>query len=251
MSTHDWRPGMPTDEIVKAAQEHGGDIAVRMNGGQGEYRIESPAEVIADLKARLAQPGTNEHRQHLSGQLERSEQAYELWQSQMTNEYHYADAEKVWEGRLRADYAHVYFAGAKLGSESVSTEQFFAITDDIDAVRDAWQEAPAEARQAWAYLDAVVHDWRHYPDTMRRASDVFDRWHHQGLKTLDGVQWRSQQQAKELTGNGFMQYEPFLADIARHKREGHLAEPGTSAPVNAFATAAAAEHDSERDGAER
>ncbi len=243
-----WWPGAAPQEVVEQAEARGGAV-VSQNRGDGisQYRIMPAPEKIRLLRTVLFECRSDSGREAMGEKLTEAEQAYAAWRRQMISVATYADSGSEWEARMRVDYARVVIDSAELGREDISREEFHALMDRVDTAYATWTgpDAPAGAVAAWAYLEAAVHDWRRFPDTMGQAAEVFDRWHHQGLKTLDPVQWRSLQQARELTWNGAMEHEPDRAD----GREGHLATGPEHTRVNAFAAAAAA--GVEREGTER
>ncbi|MBL1079494.1 hypothetical protein JK358_34320 [Nocardia sp. 2] len=148
---------------------------------------------------------------------------------------YYTDRAPADEHAMRADFAHAYQLERMYQSDpSEANEQLHW---RANAIEDRWNDHPDEdVRQRWDYLGDAVDDWRRAPEVMHRMHENIAFNQSQGFDMVEPHQWRSQQQARELTGNG--EWHPAL-------------DSGHARPVNAFAAAAAAEHGTERDGAER
>ncbi|MBH0775056.1 hypothetical protein [Nocardia bovistercoris] len=104
------------------------------------------------------------------------------------------------EDHMRAEYDTYYRLGRDM-FEAGTEAEIDRMEDQQSEIARRWQQGPHA--EHWNYLADAEHDWEHAPDTMRRFMDnvAFNREHHTGLAALTDVQVRSQEQARELTGN--------------------------------------------------
>jgi hypothetical protein len=112
-----------------------------------------------------------------------------------------ADPEEV---LMRADFARV--------QEMRNNMPYVETEADEIAVR--WSSRHDDLGAAWRYLRAAHDDWERSPKAMRRFHEQVDIDQSQGVHVLSGIEWRSQQQARELTGHGFWSESLTEADRA-------------------------------------
>jgi hypothetical protein len=131
------------------------------------------------------------------------------------------------EHAMRADFASAYQLEHTYQSDP--SEENETLHWDANAIDDRWtsHDAP-EIRQRWDYLNDAVHDWSRAPDTMRRMHENIEFNQAKGFDMVEPDQWRSLQQARELTDNGQWQ-------------QASESDRAATASMNAFATAAATE----------
>ncbi|WP_329405978.1 hypothetical protein OG563_30510 [Nocardia vinacea] len=104
--------------------------------------------------------------------------------------------EREHEEAMRGDYQQHYQLGRDMLRDGVTD----ADIDQLDASRveieKRWQSGPHA--EHWNYLADAQHDWEHSPGTMSRFMENVD---HNGGFGLSEIEQRSQEQARELTGN--------------------------------------------------
>ncbi len=151
-----------------------------------------------------------------------------------TQPSYYTDRAPAAEHQLRADFAHYHQARETYFADPTEeNEQRF---EDARTADGHWRHGPDPvASHKWQYLWDAVDDWKRAPGAMNRFHDQIQTDLADGYEGLSPDEWRSQQQARELTGHGI--WEPETSST-------------TTASMNAFATAAA-EQGHERDGADR
>ncbi|MGW4247177.1 hypothetical protein [Nocardia sp. NPDC004722] len=156
--------------------------------------------------------------------------------SDPTDPGYYIGRAPAGERQMRADFARAYQAQmAYLNNthdsvvrrgfqDSLAIEEHYATHPDPGVVR------------RWSYLGAAADSWASMPETMTQAYDHIHAQRAAGNRIVNNVEWRSQQQARALTGNG--EWMPGSDSAATG-----------SEPLNAFAVAA--DRNLEREGAER
>ncbi|WP_306364382.1 hypothetical protein [Nocardia sp. CC227C] len=132
------------------------------------------------------------------------------------------------ETTLRSDFAKVTALREEVRTAG-NWEWSAECEERADHIESAWKASDHAAD--WEYLNRAHFEWSYFPDTMQGLFGHLDAARSEtGACPLTDVQWRSQEQARALTGHGR-----------------HYEQPRT---LNAFATATAKQgHD--RDGAER
>lgn len=90
-------------------------------------------------------------------------------------------------------------------SRTVETlDEFDKCSDAAKEIRSQWVKHDSHTvRESWGYLSDARADWRHSPATMERFHDriLEDRVNGHN-SAMSPVQWRSQQQAREMSGQG-------------------------------------------------
>ncbi|MBL1079495.1 hypothetical protein JK358_34325 [Nocardia sp. 2] len=125
------------------------------------------------------------------------------------------------ETTMRTDFARV----KALLAESRTSGWHWSIecAERANHIESAWKASDRAAD--WDYLDRAHFEWDQFPDTMQ---GLFQHLHKArsdtGVCPLTEMQWRSQEQARDLTGHG-RQQEPqqvnaFAAAAAGAEREG-------------------------------
>ncbi|WP_370011681.1 hypothetical protein [Nocardia cyriacigeorgica] len=132
------------------------------------------------------------------------------------------------EKQMRADFARAEALHAEALNIGIDDGlDFDAAMDKADAIRDRaydidrrYRAHPSEqVREDWEYLSDAVQDWKAAPETMVRFHDSYAADRQNGLfEALTPEQWRSQQQARELTGHGEWPRMP-RPDIARYDKD--------------------------------
>ncbi|MEV4234054.1 hypothetical protein AB0J47_02625 [Nocardia sp. NPDC049737] len=141
---------------------------------------------------------------------------------------------------MRADFARA----EELRRTSVyaeTEEQRVLLLSQARGVDARWHGRADDLGEAWCYLDFALHDWKCEPDYMRRFYDQFRHDQDQGVDAISDMEWRSQLQAREMTGHGSWE------QAAESASESALAD---YQPGHALADAVA-RNGSQRDGAER
>ncbi|WP_280432244.1 hypothetical protein [Nocardia brasiliensis] len=102
---------------------------------------------------------------------------------------------------LRADFARAEAMQSdawKADSEEGRHCRFL----EVQRIRNRWRDRDDEFGEAWWYLNDAYHDWLQDPQFMGELHDQIRTDQAQGWHGLTDVQWRSQLQARELTGHG-------------------------------------------------
>ncbi|WP_040698210.1 hypothetical protein, partial [Nocardia vinacea] len=115
---------------------------------------------------------------------------------------------------MRADFARV----EELRRTSVHAEtedQRVLQLSQARGIDTRWSGREDELGQAWCDLNFALHDWKCEPDYMRRFYDQVRHGQGQGVAAMaiSDIEWRSQQQAREMTGNG--SWEPATESAPR------------------------------------
>ena len=144
------------------------------------------------------------------------------------------------EVRMRADFARAEeFRRASVHFESEENKRLLlGRAREIDA---RWRGRDDELGRAWLYLNDALLDWQLEPQFMGEFHDQIRRDQAQGVHVLADIDWRSQQQAREMSGNGTWEQaaEPAPRSALADYQPGHtLAD-------------AVARNRVQRDGAER
>ncbi|MGY4100508.1 hypothetical protein ACW2Q0_13280 [Nocardia sp. R16R-3T] len=140
---------------------------------------------------------------------------------------------------MRADFARVEALQRTAWAEP--EEQRYLLLSQARGIDARWSGREDELGQAWWGLNDAVHDWLNEPDYMRRYADrVRDDQAH-GVAAISDMEWRNQQQAREMTGNGSWE------QAAESAPRSVLAD---YQPGHALADAVA-RNGAQRDGAER
>lgn len=151
-----------------------------------------------------------------------------------TDPNYYTLASTQTERHMRADFARSW--QLRDAARHAETEHDCELLEQQAAdVTAPWIHHESEAwRQRFAYLDAAARDWRDRPELMRRVCDGVAEHHAAGRPTTSALEWRSLQQARELTGHG-----PAEWAIARGSEQDAV-RYNPAAPVPASASFAAA-----------
>ncbi|WP_433629114.1 hypothetical protein [Nocardia sp. CA-120079] len=104
--------------------------------------------------------------------------------------------EREHEEAMRADYQQHYQLGLDMFRDRITETDIERLDSDRIEIEKRWQDGPHT--EQWAYLSDAQHDWERSPATMSRFMENVD---HNGGYGLTDIQRRSQQQARELTGN--------------------------------------------------
>lgn len=102
---------------------------------------------------------------------------------------------------LRADFARAQAQRHTAWQAETDDERHLRL-NEVRGIEQRWQGREDEFGETWWYLNDAHHDWLSAPDTMRRFHDQIHLDQAAGVHGLTDVQWRSQQQARELTGHG-------------------------------------------------
>ncbi|PXX52270.1 hypothetical protein DFR70_1332 [Nocardia tenerifensis] len=103
---------------------------------------------------------------------------------------------------MRADFARMHDVLANMDKLEVGDE-FDRLVGQADEIDLRWLDADtADERAAWAYLSDAHDDWKSAPATMARFHDQIGHDRAGGWDPLTPMEWRSQLQARELTGHG-------------------------------------------------
>lgn len=106
------------------------------------------------------------------------------------------------ERAMRADFALAH----RIEQEAITTESdddAAYLVAQVDRIHERWnQHADPHVREQWTYLSNAADDWHRAPRLMAdlHAEITVDRA--RGFDTITPSQWRSQRQARELTGHG-------------------------------------------------
>ncbi|MEV0765167.1 hypothetical protein [Nocardia sp. NPDC050435] len=102
------------------------------------------------------------------------------------------------EATMRLDFWKV----TRLRTESRQAHPQWSaeLTEQADLIESAWRAS--DHAEHWNYLNAAYVEWREFPDTM---GSLFEHLHTAraecGVYPLSETQWRSQEQARDLTGH--------------------------------------------------
>ncbi|MEU8901759.1 hypothetical protein AB0C65_38255 [Nocardia sp. NPDC048505] len=102
---------------------------------------------------------------------------------------------------MRADFDRMRdLRTASINAASIAESN--ELYDQADEIRLRWSDREDDLGQAWVYLHDATADWERSPDIMggfveRAEQDRAEGWH-----LISGTQWRSQLQAREITGHG-------------------------------------------------
>ncbi|MBF6341750.1 hypothetical protein IU450_38615 [Nocardia abscessus] len=117
-------------------------------------------------------------------------------------------------------------------------DQMDLICDQANAIGQRWLDRGEEFGDAWRYLEDAHSDWRSAPDTMRRMCEQIAVDRAQGFHAISDIEWRSQQHARELTGNGAWVVEPRSIEQARQQLAAAEVRDSWSDPAEANPNAA-------------
>ncbi|WP_069167259.1 hypothetical protein [Nocardia altamirensis] len=109
-----------------------------------------------------------------------------------------ADSE---EALLRADFARMREMRDNMAHVETEAE-IDQLGHDANLIEERWSNPASDERENWEYLADAYADWKHAPATMRRFHDQVHHDRANGWDPLTPVEWRSQLQARELTGHG-------------------------------------------------
>ncbi|WP_280245483.1 hypothetical protein [Nocardia abscessus] len=114
-------------------------------------------------------------------------------------------------------------------------DQMDLICDQANAIGQRWIDRGEEFGDAWRYLEDAHSDWKSAPDTMRRLHEQIAADRAQGFHAISEIEWRSQQHARELTGNGRWIVQPRTIEQARQQlaaaeRRDSWADPAEANP---------------------
>lgn len=112
------------------------------------------------------------------------------------------------------------------------------IFDQVEEISDRWTNRDDELGAAYRYLEDAHSDWRSAPDTMRRLHEQIAGDRAQGFHAISEIDWRSQQHARELTGNGRWVVQPRTIEQARQQLAAAERRDSWSDPAEARPTAA-------------
>ncbi|WP_406272524.1 hypothetical protein OH799_32930 [Nocardia sp. NBC_00881] len=104
--------------------------------------------------------------------------------------------EREHEEAMRADYSTYAELGRQMFRPSTSEAEIQLIDMQQQVLADRWESGPHA--QHWQYLDDAHEDWKRSPKVMVRMLADID---HNGGAGVSGVQRRSLEQARQLTGN--------------------------------------------------
>ncbi|UGT71559.1 hypothetical protein LTT66_16270 [Nocardia gipuzkoensis] len=96
-------------------------------------------------------------------------------------------------------------------------DQMDLICDQANAIGQRWLDRGEEFGDAWRYLEDAHSDWKSAPDTMRRLHEQIAADRAEGFLAISEIDWRSQQHARELTGNGRWIVQPRSIEQARQQ----------------------------------
>ncbi|WP_433714475.1 hypothetical protein ACQP2U_10375 [Nocardia sp. CA-084685] len=141
---------------------------------------------------------------------------------------------------MRADFARAQEIRDNM-PHAETEQELDQLIEQADAITVGWSSRHDDLGAAWRYLRDAHDDWTRSPETMRRFHEQVAIDEAAGAHVLSGIQWRSQQQAREMTGHGF--WYPAAESAPRSALADY--QPG-----QALADAVA-RNGSQRDGAER
>uniref|UniRef100_UPI003F496B6D hypothetical protein n=1 Tax=Nocardia sp. CA-095871 TaxID=3239971 RepID=UPI003F496B6D len=141
---------------------------------------------------------------------------------------------------MRADFARAEELRNAAWQADTEEERYLGF-NKVCEIEASWSGREDDLGEAWWYLNDAHHDWLCEPDFMREFHDQIRRDQAAGVYALSDVQWRSQKQAREMTGNG--SWEQGTESVPRSALADY--QPGHSLAD------AVARNGSQRDGAER
>ncbi|WP_433759909.1 hypothetical protein [Nocardia sp. CA-135398] len=141
---------------------------------------------------------------------------------------------------MRADFARAEELRRTAWLAETEEERYLRFTK-VRGIEASWSRRDDELGEAWWYLNDAHHDWLSEPDFMREFHDQIRADQAHGVAAISDMQWRSQQQAREMTGHG--SWEQAAESAARSVLADY--QPGHSLAD------AVARNGSQRDGAER
>ncbi|PXX52271.1 hypothetical protein DFR70_1333 [Nocardia tenerifensis] len=103
---------------------------------------------------------------------------------------------------MRADFARMqHLRDTARGVGELA--EFTQLTDQADEIDQRWSDPHIGDREAWMYLAQAHEDWRSAPQIMDRMCGQMQLDQANGWRLLaTAAEWRSQLQARELTGHG-------------------------------------------------
>ncbi|QIS13644.1 hypothetical protein [Nocardia arthritidis] len=104
--------------------------------------------------------------------------------------------EREHEEAMRADYEQYHQLGRAMYADGVTDTDIDRLDQQRGEVARRWEAGPHA--EHWAYLSDAADDWQRAPKVMGRMLDNID--HNDGYGVTE-VEYRSQQQARQLTGN--------------------------------------------------
>ncbi|MGX1805171.1 hypothetical protein ACWIGI_05605 [Nocardia sp. NPDC055321] len=105
--------------------------------------------------------------------------------------------EREHEEMMRSDFRDQAALQARTCQADVTEQEIGESFSKVREIHGRWHSGP-HAEQ-WQFLSDAYADWRDRPDTMARHMDNVEHNRAQGWDPLDGVQYRSLLQARELT----------------------------------------------------
>ncbi|WP_406237520.1 hypothetical protein [Nocardia sp. NBC_01009] len=100
------------------------------------------------------------------------------------------------EEAMRLDFQQHYQLGRDMYGPGVTEADIERLDVDRVDIEKRWRSGPHA--EHWNYLEDAQSDWQRAPKTMSRFMEDVD---HNGGHGLTEIQRRSQEQARELTGN--------------------------------------------------
>ncbi|WP_327114179.1 hypothetical protein OHB12_33720 [Nocardia sp. NBC_01730] len=126
-----------------------------------------------------------------------------------------ADPEEV---LMRADFARMQEIRDNMPHVQTAEERY-QLSNQADAIDQRWGGQLSDERETWQYLQDAHDDWKRSPEVMCRFHEQINIDQAAGLCGLSGTEWRSQQQARELTGHG--SWSESLTEAHRTPIKGH------------------------------
>ncbi|WP_280431565.1 hypothetical protein [Nocardia brasiliensis] len=108
---------------------------------------------------------------------------------------------------LRADFARAEAMQSDAWKADSEEERHCRFLE-VQRIRNRWRDRDDEFGEAWWYLNDAYHDWLQDPQFMGELHDQIRAGIDTSVHRVTDVQWRSQQQARELTGHGTWTAEP-------------------------------------------
>lgn len=140
-----------------------------------------------------------------------------------THEEYYIGRAPAEERAMRADFALAH----RIEQEAISADtedEVSRLVAQVDGLRAKWIRYGGEKlREQWAYLSNATDDWQRAPRLMAdlHAETAVNRA--RGFDAISPSQWRSQQQARELTGHG--QWRTVRDPLGIEAQRTRLADP--------------------------
>ncbi|WP_028477345.1 hypothetical protein [Nocardia sp. CNY236] len=107
---------------------------------------------------------------------------------------------------MRADFARAEQLRRTAWADH-NEERRYLLLRQARETNERWSGREDDLGEAWCYLDHALHDWLSEPGYMRSFCDKA-----QGVHALADINWRSQQQAREMAGHGA--WEPTMPSEA-------------------------------------